>query len=134
MRNALVLGFLSAAAIASGAAAHHSFAMFDSDNIIDIKGTVKELRWTNPHVFLEVYATSAAKPTTQVWSIELTSPSNLTRRGWTKRTLKPGDNVVVTIAPLRDGKPGGGLRQVVNTATGEKMGNGGLRDQTSPVE
>jgi hypothetical protein len=95
---------------------------------------VKELRWTNPHVFLDVYANSTAKPEIQVWSIELTSPGNLTRRGWTKRTLKPGDDVVVTIAPLRDGKPGGGLRKVVNTATGQELGNGGLRDQTSPIE
>ena len=43
------LATLMAAAIAAPAFAHHSFAMFDSDKTVTVKGTVKELEWTNPH-------------------------------------------------------------------------------------
>jgi hypothetical protein len=47
-----------------------------------------------------------------VWSVELTSPGNLTRLGWTRLALKAGDRVSVEVNPLRDGQHGGGFRKV----------------------
>ena len=109
------------AVIARGmpAMAHHSFAMFDFERTVALKGVVKELQWTNPHVILWVETTPAAGQAPEIWSAELTSPGNLTRNGWTKRTLKPGDKVTVDISPLRDGGKGGGFRRAVLEGTGQ---------------
>ena len=109
------------AVLASGmpAMAHHSFAMFDFERTVALKGVVKELQWTNPHVILWVETTPAAGQAPEIWSAELTSPGNLTRNGWTKRTLKPGDKVTVDISPLRDGGKGGGFRRAVLEGTGQ---------------
>ena len=99
-----VLGLAFAGAQA--ARAHHSFAMFDQSKKITIKGTVTEFQWTNPHSFLEIDATGADGKKAH-WSLELNSPNNLKRQGWTRNAVKPGDVVSVTFNPLRDGKPGG---------------------------
>jgi hypothetical protein len=116
------LAVLAAAAILAGAGpalAHHSFAMFDFDKTVTLKGQVKELQWSNPHVILWIQTTPAAGGAPEIWSAELTSPGNLTRNGWTKRTLKPGDRVAVDINPLRDGGKGGGFRRAVLVDTGQ---------------
>ncbi len=65
------------------------------------------------------------------WAIELTSPGNLTRLGWTKRSLKTGDRVLVDLNPLRDGGHGGGFRKVTLTDTGQVL-VANLRDQERP--
>jgi hypothetical protein len=49
------LSVLVAATLASAPArAHHSAAMFDDSRVVELKGVVKELQWTNPHVWLQV--------------------------------------------------------------------------------
>ncbi len=70
-------------------------------------------------MLLWVETTPGAGGTPEVWSAELTSPGNLIRGGWSKRTLKPGDKVLVDINPLRDGAKGGGFRRVVLQDTGQ---------------
>lgn len=115
------LAFLLAAAVAATAApafAHHSFAMFDFGRTVTLDGVVKDFQWSNPHVILWI-ETAPAHGAPEVWSAELTSPGNLTRGGWTKRTLKPGDKVTVDIHPLRDGGKGGGFERVVIKDTGQ---------------
>lgn len=95
-----------------GAQAHHSFAMFDQSKKLVLKGKVEEFQWTNPHAFIELVVTGAdGKPTR--WSIELNSPNNLKRQGWARNSLKPGDQVSVTLNPLRNGKTGGLFNSVV---------------------
>ncbi len=115
---ALAAGLSFAAAPAQ---AHHSFAMFDFARTVTLKGVVKELQWTNPHVILWVETTPGSGAAPEVWSAELTSPGNLTRNGWTKRTLKPGDRVEVDVSPLRDGGKGGGFRRVLVVETGQVL-------------
>jgi hypothetical protein len=118
-------GLALAAALAAPADAHHSFAMFDQTKTVTLKGTVTEFQWTNPHSWIEMDATGAE---TGHWSIELNSPNNLTRQGWRRSTLKPGDTVSVTINPLRNGKKGGLFNTVVlpdgRTLGGERGTNG----------
>jgi len=102
---ALIAG--AALAAASGAAsAHHSFAMFDTDHPMDLQGTVTEFKFTSPHTFilLEVKGTDGSSTT---WNLEGASPSALVREGWASKTLKPGDELKMTIDPLRSGAPGG---------------------------
>jgi hypothetical protein len=110
-----------ALAIAPRALAHHSFAMFDQTKIVEFKGTVKDFQWTNPHSVVWVVGTPKAGAAPDVWTIELTSPGNLTRMGWTRKALKAGDRVDVQIHPLRDGQHGGSLSKVVLTDTGQVL-------------
>ena len=88
------------------ALAHHSFAMFDIEQTVEISGTVKELQWTNPHSWLQVMVADDAGKMVE-YSLEMSSPGRMTLNGWTPRTVVPGDAVTVTLHPLRDGTPGG---------------------------
>jgi hypothetical protein len=105
----------------AAALAHHSFAMFDPDKVMTLTGTVKEFRWVNPHSALFVQVDGSSDPD-KLWAVEMTSPSNLTRRGWTRTTLKPGDRVSVEINPLRDGRHGGGFRSATMLDSGRVLG------------
>lgn len=97
-------------AAASPVSAHHSFAMFDKEHPIKITGEIREFQWVNPHSWVQIVAPWHGKPTE--WSIEGRSPNVLSRRGWTRTTLKPGDKVTLTIYPLKNGKPGGAIVEV----------------------
>jgi hypothetical protein len=102
--------FLAGAAlvVASGVAmAHHSFAMFDRDNPIELEGVVQEFKFTNPHTFI-ILAVKQEDGSIQTWNLEGTSPSNVARSGWSSKSLKAGDEVKLKIWPLRSGAPGGG--------------------------
>ena len=87
------------------AMAHHSFAMFDQSRRVTLRGTLKELQWTNPHAFLHVVVTSASGDIE--WHVELNSPNNLRRQGWDPKRIHPGEPITVEINPLRDGTRGG---------------------------
>jgi hypothetical protein len=108
MRRQLAALLASAVLVATNAAAmaHHSFAMFDQENPVDLEGVVQEFKYTSPHsyILLEVRGQDGSAV---VWNLEGQAPSLLTREGWSSQTLKPGDEVVITIDPLRSGAPGG---------------------------
>jgi hypothetical protein len=99
------LALLGAVAVAMPSAAHHSFAMFDQKKIMTLSGTVQQFQWTNPHAFLEIEVPEGGKTTR--WSLELNSPNNLKRQGWSRSAVKTGDKVTVRMNPLRDGQHGG---------------------------
>jgi hypothetical protein len=92
-------------ALAGSAVAHHSFAMFDQENPIDLAGTVQEFKFTSPHTFILLKVNKEGKET--VWNLEGASPSALVRDGWSSKTIKPGDELQMKIDPLRSGAPGG---------------------------
>ena len=106
MRLAALL--LSGAFVASGGAvlAHHSFAMFDQENPIELEGVVQEFKFTSPHTFI-ILVVKQQDGSTQAWSLEGGAPSALVRDGWSSKTIKPGDELKMTIEPLRSGAPGG---------------------------
>jgi hypothetical protein len=104
------------------AQAHHSFAMYDSTKLVTVTGTVKEFQWTNPHAILWVYAEPDKGGQGELWSFELsTSPGPLSRLGWTKHSLKPGDKVAVDMNPLRDNQHGGSLKKATLLLTGQVL-------------
>jgi hypothetical protein len=105
VRGALLTAALLAA-MPAAAPAHHSFAMFDQGKRIVVKARVAEFQWTNPHAFLEL-TVAGADGAPQHLSLELNSPNNLKRQGWSRNAVKPGDEIQVTYNPLRNGKPGG---------------------------
>lgn len=113
------------------AAAHHSFAMFDFNDMRTLKATVKEFRWTNPHVVLLVEASPRPGTAPEVWSMELTSPGNLTRIGWSRHSFKPGDRIDLQFNPLRDGKHGGAFRQATFVDGGQVLSSD-VRDAEKP--
>ena len=92
---------LSALMLIPSAYAHHSFAMFDNTKDVVLEGTVKEFQWTNPHTWTQVMVNGVE------WSVEGGSPNGLKRSGWNKNSMKPGDKIVMTIHPLKDGTAGG---------------------------
>jgi hypothetical protein len=130
VRGALLAsGVALATAIGAGvpvALAHHSFAMFDSENQIKVTGTVKEFQWTNPHVYIEMDGKDVKKEGAEMrhFTIECASPGILTRIGWKFNMMKPGDTITIIIAPLRTGEAGGLLKQIT-LSDGRKFGNGG---------
>ena len=86
--------------------AHHSFAMFDQEHPIQLSGTVKEFRYTSPHTFI-ILDVKDKDGTNQLWNLEGGAPSGLIRDGWSSKTLKPGDELQLSVDPLRSGAPGG---------------------------
>ena len=114
-----------ALAAAGAALAHHSFAMFDFSKTVTVKGVIKDFQWTNPHVIVWVLGEDQAGAGPTLWAAELTSPGNLTRMGWTKRSLNPGDRVSLELNPLRDGKKGGGFKSATLIDTGVVLKAGG---------
>lgn len=108
---------------ATAAHAHHSFAMFDSDNQLRLTGKVTEFRWQNPHVYIHMQAPDA-KGKMRHWTIECANPGILNRTGWKFNMIKPNDSLTVVVAPLRTGEAGALLKQL-KLADGRVFGNGG---------
>jgi hypothetical protein len=86
--------------------AHHSAAMFDQQDQIEIEGVVQEFKFTSPHSFI-VLKVKGQDGSITVWNLEGQTPAALTRDGWSKKSLSPGDELKLKIAPLRSGAPGG---------------------------
>lgn len=121
----LIWGLVS---IPAASFAHHSFAMYDSARILSLKGEVKEFEWTNPHARIWLVVPRDNQGQSDLWSVELpTSPGNLERLGWTKRSLNPGDKVVIDINPLRDGSRGGSLKKVTTSSGAVLVANPGAQ-------
>ena len=83
--------------------AHHSVAMFDMEQVTTVKGTVTDFEWTNPHsyVYLDV---KDDKGNVEKWTFETAGPLLLSRTGWNRGILKPGDKITISGNPSRDGK------------------------------
>ena len=118
-------------AAATPAMAHHSFAMFDAQKTLTMSGTVKEWQWANPHSWIEMTVPDTNGKVTQ-WSIELTSPAMLARRGWKHNTLMAGDKITLSFHPLRDGTTGGQLVSIT-LPNGQTMDDRGGRGRGAPA-
>ncbi len=109
----LFLAFAAAAAMlfiqpAQPAAAHHSGAGFDSTKVVEIKGTIKEFQFKNPHTWIQVVVDDGGGKTTE-WSLEWGSPNQLGRMGYRPTTFPPGAKVTIRLNPMRNGAPAGGF-------------------------
>ncbi len=102
------------------ALAHHSGAAYDTEHPQTLEGTVKTVNWTNPHITFVIEADAKDGKPAQTWIFEVSSPGVLTRSGWTKRSLQPGDHAIFHYAPLRDGSIGGFLMKV-NLPDGKEL-------------
>jgi Family of unknown function (DUF6152) len=123
MKSRAALGVLLVLSVWGSAAwAHHSFAMFDQTSTKTLVGTVKEVQWTNPHIWVQVLVPDPKTGAAAEWSIEGGSPNGLTRQGWRRSSIKQGDAIEITIHPLKDGTNGGSMmRAMIN---GQAVGGG----------
>ena len=101
--------------------AHHSASMFDDTKVVEKKATVKELQWTNPHIWLQVVVVDE-KGTKTEWSLEGGSPNTLSRQGWRATTFKAGDVVTVRFNPMKDGSAAGQFIGAKFDADGKTIG------------
>ncbi len=102
------------------AQAHHGASMFDMEHLITVKGTVTSFEWINPHSMIYADAKDE-KGNVQKWAIETRGgPNALSRAGWTKDTLKPGDEVTFTGHPAKNGTSNMRLAKVT-LANGKEM-------------
>lgn len=118
----LLVPALFLAGTATPALAHHSFAMFDQTRTITQKGVVKEVQWVNPHVWLHLTVQVDGKE--EVYSYEGAAIAVLKRVGWTRDSVKPGDEVTVVGHPYKDGRRNGGAMNHVILPDGRKLGTG----------
>src|SRR5277367_845536 len=95
---ATILGLL----VISPAHAHHGSAGYEVSKDVTVSGTLTAYDFTNPHVLISVDVKNASG-NIEKWQGELTSPNRLSRAGWTKNTLKPGDQVSLTGTPANSG-------------------------------
>jgi hypothetical protein len=104
-RLAIWLALCGCLLATTSARAHHSTAMYDTQNPVTITGTVTRFEWTNPHafVFLEVMDEKTGKVVE--WEVEMMSLNHLRSYGWTSRTVKPGETITATGSPARSGAP-----------------------------
>jgi hypothetical protein len=117
---AIFAAFASLVIVSIPLFAHHGAASFDTSKKLTLKGMVVEWFWANPHCFLRFDVKGEDGQTVQ-WVVETQSGPNITPLGYTKQIFKPGDEVTVTLTPVRNGKPLGRLLSVV-LPNGKKLG------------
>ena len=106
--------------VSGWAFAHHGAAGYDSNKLTTLKGTVTDYRFQNPHaqIFIDVKDSSGK---VQNWVLEAVGIATLSRSGWTKSIMKPGDAITVTGNPAKNGSPSMRLTKVV-LASGKELG------------
>ena len=124
MKTYLLITALVSAAGVAPLLAHHSFAAeFDSAKPVELKGTLIELEWVNPHAWIHMEVKDAAGKVTR-WDCELGSPNLLMRNGWRKDVLKKGDSIIVIGAQAKDASNLASAR-TVTLADGKRVFNAG---------
>jgi hypothetical protein len=122
-----VLAVLLAATVGGAAVAHHSFASeFDAAKKLKLTGTVTKVEWRNPHTYFYVDV-KGDDGAIHNWAMELGSPNVLMRRGWTRDSLKIGDQVTVEGARARDNSYKANANSVV-MGDGKRLFNGSAED------
>ena len=99
--------------------AHHGNAVYDDTKTITLKGTVTQWAWSNPHCILHLDVTDDSGQVVP-WIVETENPTSMFNIGWTKTSMKPGDQVTVTAMQVKNGKPIGRIVDVL-LPSGQKL-------------
>jgi Family of unknown function (DUF6152) len=99
--------------------AHHGNAVYDDTRTITLKGTVTQWAWSNPHCILHLDVTNESGQVVP-WIVETENPTSMFNIGWTKTSMKPGDQVTVTAMQVKNGKPIGRIVDVL-LPNGQKL-------------
>lgn len=111
-KRTVILGFAALLSVTLPVIAHHGAAEYDNTKSISVQGTVTEMRYVNPHVLI-LFNVKDDKGQTVEWTAESQSPNLLSRRGWSRSTLKPGDQITVTGHPVKNGVPAMSAQKIV---------------------
>lgn len=121
MKAAVVVVGIALLLAGRSAVAHHAFsAEFDADKPVKLTGTVTKLEWTNPHAWIYVDVKDGAGKV-ENWGFELASPNGLMRLGWTRFSLKPGDEVTIEGTRAKNGSANANAQAVLNAKTGQRL-------------
>jgi hypothetical protein len=127
--RALAIG-IGLAALAAPVLAHHSFAAeYDSKKPVTLKGIVTKVDWMNPHVYFYLDVKDDDGNVSN-WALEMGPPTLLQRSGWTRSTMKVGDEVIVDGLLAKDGSKQANARSVTMANTGKKLGAGSSQEIT----
>jgi hypothetical protein len=108
--------------LSTAAFAHHGTANYDTGRTVTVKGVVTGFDFVNPHVQI-AWDAKDDSGTAQKWEGELTSPNRLTRVGWTKSSIKPGDTITISGYPTKSGAREIWIQKVV-LASGDELPTG----------
>ena len=132
-RTGLVAGVAAILLLIRPVVAHHSFAAeYDANKPVTLKGTVSKVEWMNPHARFYVDVKDE-KGTVTNWNLELASPNVLVRNGWTRHSLKVGDEVTVEGSLAKDGSKMANAR-VVKLADGRRVFAGSSGGDAPPPQ
>jgi hypothetical protein len=92
--------------------AHHGTAAFNTEKTITMKASVTQWYWANPHCFLR-FDYKNDKGEVEHWVVETSNPPDMTNKGWSRNTLKVGDEITVTLWPVKNGKPLGRVSEIL---------------------
>lgn len=106
---AVAVSLLAASATAR---AHHGTANVYDSKAIELKGTITKFEWTNPHnqIYFDV---KNEKGDVVHWIAATEPPQVMLERGWTRRSLKEGDQVTVFVFPAKNGAPVGNVQRII---------------------
>jgi Family of unknown function (DUF6152) len=113
--------FCAAALMAAPSLAHHSYAAYDLNHTVTLKGTVEIFHWSNPHSTFTLVLEPDGRGQPIKWEIITSSPAILRRFGWTQNAIKAGDRISVVCNPMTDGSHGGRLHTVILLDTGQEL-------------
>jgi len=104
------------------AMAHHAFATeFDALKPVTLKGIVTKIDWANPHVWFYINVKTETG-VIENWGFEMGGPNSLRNSGWTRETMKIGDEVIVDGSLAKNGSHNVNAKSVTMASTGKKLG------------
>lgn len=113
--------------------AHHGTNLYDMTKAVVVKGTVTKFEWGNPHNQIFFDATDD-KGNVVHWVASTEPPAYMSERGWTRKSLKPGDQVTAYIFAAKNGAPVGNLDKIVLADGTELKAMGGEFGATPPPD
>lgn len=92
--------------------AHHGTAGLDTSKKLVMKGVVTDWRWQNPHSILKFDVKDDSGKVVN-WLVEINNPADMVERGWTSKSISVGEQITITVEPVKNGLPVGRIVQVV---------------------
>lgn len=92
--------------------AHHGTNLYDMTKPVMLKATITKFEWGNPHnqIFFDV---TDDKGNVVHWVTSTEPPAVMSEKGWTRKSLNPGEQVTVCVFAAKNGAPVGNLEKVV---------------------
>jgi len=107
MNKNLLSALIVLLVVSSSSLAHHGTGVsYDQTKSVILTGTLTKFSWTNPHCYVELDVKNSSGQVVH-WAGEMNSPGVLKVAGWTKETIKAGDQVTLSVHPAKAGTPVG---------------------------